>query len=79
MESLILSKAQAWAIYESMCYLNNVGALIGVSIETHRGLIKVQERADGIVHVSIEGSLCESPRHETYDSQVDFCSTYSVL
>lgn len=51
MQSLILSKAQAEAIYQAMCALNNVGGRLDCTLPSTDGGIKVCELAKGSIRI----------------------------
>lgn len=78
-QALILTPAQAEAVYSAMCALNNVGARIDAFLE---GAFHAREMADGrvVVHivpnVTFPGSHAAEP--EIYPNQSAFATAYGL-
>lgn len=70
--SLILNQAQAEAVYQAMCALNNVGAT--VSAEFHQDGLQAYSLSDGSVAVQNDTTL----GLETYNTQADFATAYGL-
>ena len=78
MTKKILNQAQAKAVYDAMCALNNVGARVTVKFPTRDGLITVIEGVPGHVYVEETiGTSCVA--REAYRAQNDFATAYEVL
>lgn len=72
---LILTAAQAEAVYSAMCALNNVGGRLRVQLTQGKNVILVEEFASGGVVVDTK------PRHsvEVYAGQHAFATAYVLL
>ena len=82
MNTMILTTAQAKAVYSAMCALNNVGGTIKVTLPLGRGnatardCIRVYED-DSMVKVNrIEDFVIDS--REVYDNQSAFATAYGL-
>lgn len=69
MADKILNQAQADALYNAMCHLNNVCGRIEVSLRNCR----VQEYANGSIRISTSRG-----RVEMYDNQSAFATAYGL-
>ena len=75
-QALILTQAQAEAVYSAMCALNNVGGLLSAHIRTDTGhFIEVHEDEMGIRMVAAEVHL---PPTEVFPNQSAFATAYSL-
>lgn len=76
---MILTTAQAKAVYDAMCALNNVGAKLNtvVTKEDCFNFTRVFERDDGDIRVVIcvDGNIYNK---EIYANQDNFATTYGV-
>lgn len=74
MSQMILTKAQAEAVYSAMCHLNNVGMRIGATLD---GGVRVIEVPGGAVHVRrfIGGEWASG---ELYGDQSAFATAYGL-
>lgn len=73
---MILNKAQAQAVYNAMCSLNNLGSAIGfVRIPGARAQEDLQVRWDNGVDVQ-RGVI--GGRREEFDSQAAFAGAYGL-
>lgn len=72
MQDLILTTAQAQAVYSAMCALNAVGG----KIETTVGEVLVRETFTG--RVSVVSAFDADDRRETYDEQDAFAAAYGL-
>lgn len=66
----ILNQAQARAVADAMCALNNVYGRIAADV----GGVLVQEGPDGVVTVGV----LNTDRSETYSNQNEFLTAYGV-
>jgi hypothetical protein len=67
---MILTKAQAEAVYSAMCALNNVGGVIG-DLTLRAGL-----RVQWLSSVTVREGLCGS--FEEYGNQAEFATAYGL-
>lgn len=78
---MILSQAQAEAVYSAMCALNNIGARIDTKVPMGGGIgTRVWEGIAG--HVLVDGEFRGEPtaglNRETYSDQAAFAAAYGL-
>lgn len=75
---MILNQSQANAVYSAMCELNNVNAIIDISIKDEFHPIDVFEsETDGSIHVF--RYIDNDQRSECYETQAHFAATYGIV
>lgn len=75
MNTMILTKAQAEAVYSAMCALNNIGArLTALTIDEE---FRVAERVTGRIALYVSTGADWEPA-EAYDSQSAFATAYGL-
>lgn len=74
---MILNQSQAKAVYDAMCYLNNVNGRIRVEIDDSESFITVTEGVHGAISVLAKDKL-KNVEGELYDSQAEFAEAYEV-
>ncbi|QRE00434.1 hypothetical protein [Burkholderia phage BCSR52] len=77
MKTDILTRAQAKAIYDAMCALNNIGAQIDCGFDRDDKRVQVTEYSDGTISVRVFEALRHTEA-EHYASQADFAVHYEV-
>ena len=77
---MILSKAQAEAVYRSLCALNSVGGRADAFIEGRTANIYARELSDGrvIVHEIPHNTPRLDTTTELYSNQADFAAAYGL-
>ena len=70
---LILTPAQAKAVYDAMCALNNVGARIRATIPPDNQHSPIEVRENAVGEVFVQGFGCE-----IYADQAGFYTAYSL-
>lgn len=75
---MILNQAQAKAVYDAICALNNVNALLKASFgELSGSFIGACSFEDGAVRVW-SGSQFRTSRNENFTTQDDFVKAYEL-
>lgn len=70
---LILTPAQAKAVYDAMCALNNVGGRIRATTPTKSPLLQIEVRENSVGEVFVQGDGCE-----IYADQAEFSTAYGL-
>lgn len=75
---MILTQAQAQAVYGAMCALNNVGAKLKASFgDVSTNSLNAFESSDGEINV-VRVSRYDVQEAEIYPDQADFARAYSL-
>lgn len=76
---MLLTKAQAEAVYNAMCSLNNVGAALDCRIPLgHGSATRVYEAMNGSVHVAVYLGRREWKSVEKHETLTTFAAAYGL-
>ena len=76
---MILSQAQAEAVYSAMVALNNVSATVDVLLPNGNGTaLRVYEALNGSIHVAYESVGVKWVTREKHEDQAAFATAYGL-